>query len=194
MEFFNPIPKCPNCFYSLVLLEHRRKYKCPKCSRLYYQKEIDDREFVAWNKRERQRDSESLTEKKGKQKVLTDFEKKQKRKEYYRAWKEKNPDSYIRHYRIHKETILERQKEYRIKNEQLLKDKRKNKKLQNIDDFNRLERIKYWRHRQKELAQQFFEFEVIKTYKDEIDESLPTNSLSYLLKSQHLKVPFLFKF
>jgi len=43
--------KCPNCNYELVLLEHRQKYKCPKCSRLYPQIEIERRDFVEFNKR-----------------------------------------------------------------------------------------------------------------------------------------------
>ncbi len=38
--------RCPNCNYTLVLLEHRRKYKCPKCSGLYTQREIETKEFV----------------------------------------------------------------------------------------------------------------------------------------------------
>ena len=32
--------KCPNCSYTLVLLEYRRKYKCPKCGKLFPQQEI----------------------------------------------------------------------------------------------------------------------------------------------------------
>ena len=45
--------KCPNCFYELVLLEHRRKYKCAKCSRLFPQVEIESKEFREWNKKKR---------------------------------------------------------------------------------------------------------------------------------------------
>jgi DNA-directed RNA polymerase subunit RPC12/RpoP len=47
------MPKCPNCFYTLVLLEHRRKYKCAKCSSLFQQREIEDKEFREWNKKRR---------------------------------------------------------------------------------------------------------------------------------------------
>ena len=47
------MPKCANCFYELVLLEHRQKYKCAKCGRLFPQKEIDTNEFVEWNKQRR---------------------------------------------------------------------------------------------------------------------------------------------
>lgn len=49
---------CPKCSYALVLLEHRNKYKCALCSRLFSQKEIDDREFKEWNKRQRTLDAE----------------------------------------------------------------------------------------------------------------------------------------
>ena len=45
--------RCPNCNYELVLLEHRLKCKCPKCSRLFPQNKIDTKEFVEWNKRQR---------------------------------------------------------------------------------------------------------------------------------------------
>ena len=175
------MPRCPHCNYALVLLEHRRKYKCAKCSRLHSQKEIDDREFVIWNKQEREKDKQSLTEKKGKQKQLTEFEKRQKMREYYLTWRNKNPDSYIRHYNRNKERILARQKEYRNKNGQALKEKRQTKKMQNIEEWRRLERIKYLRLKQRELAQEYLEFEVIKAYKTEIDESLPTFALSDLL-------------
>jgi len=41
--------KCLNCNYTLVLLEHRRKYKCAKCGKLFPQSEIDNKEFVEWN-------------------------------------------------------------------------------------------------------------------------------------------------
>lgn len=36
--------RCPNCNYELVYLQHRRKYKCPKCSKLFSEKEIHLRE------------------------------------------------------------------------------------------------------------------------------------------------------
>ncbi|HLC37357.1 MAG TPA: hypothetical protein VJJ53_01085 [Candidatus Nanoarchaeia archaeon] len=45
------MPRCPNCSYMLVLLEKRRKYKCAKCSKLFFQKEIDNRHFREQNKR-----------------------------------------------------------------------------------------------------------------------------------------------
>jgi DNA-directed RNA polymerase subunit RPC12/RpoP len=43
MFMFNS--RCPNCNYSLVLLERRAKYKCALCSKLFPQKEVDDKEF-----------------------------------------------------------------------------------------------------------------------------------------------------
>jgi len=48
------MPRCPNCFYELVLLEKRRKYKCAKCGKLFPQKEIDDKEFRERNKKRRE--------------------------------------------------------------------------------------------------------------------------------------------
>ena len=50
--------RCPNCSYALVLLERRGKYKCAKCGKLYPQKQIDDKEFREYNKREKGKDKE----------------------------------------------------------------------------------------------------------------------------------------
>ncbi|MEK6820238.1 MAG: hypothetical protein AABX71_00830, partial [Nanoarchaeota archaeon] len=52
----NEIYRCPNCSYMLVLLERRRKFKCAKCSRLYYRKEIEDQDFREWNLKQRTED------------------------------------------------------------------------------------------------------------------------------------------
>ena len=54
------MPQCPNCGYELVLLDRRLKYKCALCSRLYYQKYIENREFREWNKRQRELDIHNL--------------------------------------------------------------------------------------------------------------------------------------
>jgi len=44
---------CPKCGYMLVLPPKRRRYKCAKCSRLYSQRFIDDREFKRLNQIQR---------------------------------------------------------------------------------------------------------------------------------------------
>ena len=86
------MPKCPNCDYLLVLLEHRRKYKCAKCGRLFLQQKVDSKEFREWNKKRRE---------KAKKKALEESE--EARREYKRelviqnkdwiiAWKNQNKD------------------------------------------------------------------------------------------------------
>ena len=62
--------KCPNCNYTLVLLEKRMKYKCAKCGRLFRQKEIDTKEFVEYNKKEREKEKkEAKAEYNGKKRL-----------------------------------------------------------------------------------------------------------------------------
>ena len=176
------MPRCPHCNYTLVLLEHRRKYKCPRCSRLYPQKEIDTKDFVEYNKRERKSDKEALTEKKGKQKPLTDFEKKQGRLAYQKNWRNNHPDYYSEkckeYYNKNKEKILVSKKEFRKKNGKALKERLKSWKNKKIEEIRALDRISKWRRKQKELAQHFFEFEVIKPYNAEFEDRFPTLSLS----------------
>ena len=100
--YFLFMQRCPNCSYKLVLLSSRLKYKCSLCSKLFPQKEIDNKEFREWNKFQRQLDLETLKLKKLK---LTKEEKLQKRKLYYknnkeklkelqRRWMEKNREFY----------------------------------------------------------------------------------------------------
>jgi len=61
--------RCPNCSYELVLLSHRRKYKCALCSKLYPKKEIEATEFQEFNKRRRIEDFENY-EKERKEEVI----------------------------------------------------------------------------------------------------------------------------
>tara|TARA_Y100000034_G_scaffold136916_1_gene217088 strand:+ start:15217 stop:15411 length:195 start_codon:yes stop_codon:yes gene_type:complete len=51
---------CPNCNYTLALLEHRRKYKCAKCGKLFSQIDIDNKEFVEWNKERRAEEKKKI--------------------------------------------------------------------------------------------------------------------------------------
>lgn len=93
------MPKCPNCSYLLVLLEHRRKYKCAKCGRLFPQQEVDSNEFRELNKRERKKD------------------KKEAMKEYKREWMIKNRERmriyFKEYYKKNKQRILAQMKEDR---------------------------------------------------------------------------------
>ncbi len=77
------------CSYpKLVLLSNRRKYKCAKCSRLFFQKEIEAKEFRTWNHKQKELDLHNLKLQYINSK-LTEEEKLQKRKEYYLKNKDK---------------------------------------------------------------------------------------------------------
>tara|TARA_Y100000310_G_C20399439_1_gene676696 strand:+ start:60 stop:578 length:519 start_codon:yes stop_codon:yes gene_type:complete len=172
------MPKCPNCFYELVLLERRSKYKCAKCGKLFYQKEIDIKEFVEWNKRERKKDKETFYGKPQKQKKLTEFEKRQRALAYQRKWKEKHREEYNRQKREywakHREHLLQKRKENleKRKDEILGQQKlyRENNKL--------LRRINNLRTEQKKLALRYYKFLYLRALNNEIQKVLPTLALS----------------
>src|SRR3989344_8395666 len=105
--------KCPNCYYELVLLEKRRKYKCAKCGKLFPQHDIEVKEFHEFNKRQKKFDREEIFGKPQHQTKLTEFEKKQRRKEYY----EKNKDKLLKHkadyYESNRNTLVEKSRHWR---------------------------------------------------------------------------------
>jgi hypothetical protein len=74
--------RCPNCQYILVLIPNRRKYKCAKCSRLYYQKFIDGKEFREYNKRQRKLDKENLKSQRKQRPRMSDEERKLRIRNY----------------------------------------------------------------------------------------------------------------
>lgn len=97
------MPKCPNCFYKLTLLKDRRKYKCSKCSKLFPQQEIDEKEFREFNKKQRRKEKEEA--------------RKEARKEQDKKYREAHPTYPMDYYEKHKEEISEkRKKKYREAN------------------------------------------------------------------------------
>ena len=102
------MPRCPNCFYELVLLEHKRKYKCAKCGRLFPQKEIDDKEFREWNKKEKDKLWRKIYKRR-----ISKKEARKRNKEAWKKWWQKN-----------KEKILAKEKELRLE-----RQKKKNEEL-----------------------------------------------------------------
>ena len=84
--------KCPNCFYELVLLEKRRKYKCAKCGRLWNQKEIETKDFVEFNKREREKDWKEIHKGSNREPPLDKEEARRKNLEAHKIWYQKNRD------------------------------------------------------------------------------------------------------
>ena len=94
---------CPNCNYLLVLLEHRRKYKCPKCSKLFKQREIEDGEFREWNKKRREKV----------EKEVSKGYKKRYKKRYGQENREKLNAYMRKYYRENRKKILAYNKERR---------------------------------------------------------------------------------
>jgi DNA-directed RNA polymerase subunit RPC12/RpoP len=128
------MPKCPNCNYELTLLEHRRKYKCSKCSRVFSQIKIDADEFRKMNKTERIK------------------EKKEARKEATKAYRKLHPEKCKewadRYYKKNKEKIKQRQKEWREKNNRRLSEYSKNYRTKDKEGYNAKQR-EYWaKHRE----------------------------------------------
>ena len=52
----NLVYRCLNCGYCLVLLEKRAKYKCAKCGKLFFKKEVEDKHFREFNIKKRLED------------------------------------------------------------------------------------------------------------------------------------------
>jgi hypothetical protein len=190
------MPKCPNCFYELTLLERRRKYKCSKCSRLFPQQEIDNKEFIEFNKREKQKDKEELENEIKQKKEQARLEKEQNKPTpevmhqkilgYNRNYREKNRELYNERKRVYwaknKIHLTEKRKEnynrqkLRILSKQVLY--RQNHKIEI--------RIKHLRDTQKALALRMLEIEPFKVYNIEFREFMPTLALSDLLKQTAL--------
>ena len=170
------MPTCPNCFYQLVLLKHRGKYKCARCSKLFFQKEINTREFVEMNKIQRKADKKALN---NKSKKLTESERKQNQLASNKKWREANSEKVEEHklknkqacqkyYENNKKKFLTKNQEYRAKNGQEIKQQRKNRRLKNIEGTRVLNRIGQLRIKQKQLALQKLEFVYVRAYTPKI--------------------------
>ena len=91
------MPRCPNCNYLLVLLEHRRKYKCAKCGKLFPQKEIDDAEYLKEFRKVREEARKQAARER-------DKSYREENKEKIKAWTKEN-------YQKNREKILAKRKE-----------------------------------------------------------------------------------
>ncbi len=163
----NLIHHCPKCFYELVLLDKRAKYKCAKCSNLYLQKFIENKSFRIWNERQRilvKEEYERL--KKSLIKVrpqLSDEEKKERaiifRKKYYEENKLKVKELYDN---------------WRKENREYYNQKVKERYWKNIEKSRYRVKLKNLRKQQKILALQMLENLQEKPSNDEILISFPT--------------------
>ncbi|MBI2110212.1 hypothetical protein HYT51_00320 [Candidatus Woesearchaeota archaeon] len=203
---------CQNCNYELVLLSHRQKYKCSLCSKLYSKKEIKNREFREWNKRQRDLTIEEY-EKERKEELmqLKDLKKaiKQLFKRSYIYIRECRKERYLKN----KETIKQRWKEYYSKNRERLleqddrwrqnnqerisltnkgwlernKEKRKEflkaYNLRNIGLERQKLRLAYWRKKQKLLADAYLKNNKERASTIKFQEFSPTFALCEQLES-----------
>ena len=154
------MPRCPNCNYILVLLEHRQKYKCAKCGKLFSQKEIEDKEFVEWNKKRRKEDKEKIEQELKQEKQnskLSEEEKLAKNRQAQANWRENNRE----HYNKQKREYWASNREHLLEKRRENFKKRKSEILQNQKVYREnnqtLSRIKQLRENQKQLALRMFE-------------------------------------
>ena len=177
--------RCIKCSYLLVLLPKRNKYKCSKCSSLFPQKDIENKEFRVWNKRQRLQDIENIKPEKKPRIKLSEEEKTRRTKESIKKWRERNKErcrelSEI-NYEKNKDKILAGKKAYR----QEIKDKdrirRKDYRHQQIDRTRQLARIHWWRQKQKALALRELKNMEEKAYNPNIFISPPTSVHYHLL-------------
>ena len=181
------MPRCPNCFYELVLLEKRRKYKCAKCGKLFPKKEIDDKEFRERNKKRRAQAKKEAWNEYQRKYVQENKDKarqwskryygksKERIKEYIKEWRRKNPEKVKEYEEKRKgkngEQYNAQKREYWAKNrEHLLEKRRENYQKRKAEILGQqalyrqnnqtLSRIKHLRNQQKLLALRKFEFNV----------------------------------
>ncbi|MBI2106561.1 hypothetical protein HYT57_01120 [Candidatus Woesearchaeota archaeon] len=138
--------RCIKCNYLLVLLPKRNKYKCPRCSSLFPEKEIDNKEFRIYNQRQRDIDREEL-----------EFEIKQYKEEKLKR-------------RLERQKKLQK-KLWRQNNNEHYREWKKQHRLKQIEKIRQQDRIQFWRKQQKALVLQRLENEQYKASKHGIRSS-----------------------
>lgn len=184
-------PRCPNCRYSLVLLDRRMKYKCAKCGKLFPQKDIEDQNFREWNNSQRLLDKTTLRKPRIK---LTEEERKERAKASSNRWRENNMGVVLekqreRYWKNHEKEI-ERCRIYRennkdkrsLTNKAWLEMNKENRKQwlksyleENRDKVLSKKRIGFWRAKQKALALRMLENMEEKGCNYDIFNSPPTS-------------------
>ena len=191
------MPCCPNCSYKLVLLEKRLRYKCAKCSRVFLQQFIENRDFRIWNNHRRETEMQELLveikqleEEKQKKKELresnkiakalrllfngskprlnlTPEERRIRKREYNKKWNENNPEKV----RAMKRRQLENHREQRYT---YLREWR----ISNLDKSRLKQRLTHWRRQQAKIAQEELRFNGYIPYINGLDDSFSTFGLS----------------
>ena len=191
------MPRCPNCSYKLVFLEKRLRYKCAKCSRVFLQKFIENRDFRIWNSYRRETEMKELLveikqleEVKQKKKELRELnriakalrllfngpklrlnltpeERRIRKREYNRKWNENNPEKV----RAIKRRQLENHREQRYA---YLKAWR----ITNLDKSRLKQRLTHWRRQQAKIVQEELRFNGYTLNTNGLDDSFSTFGLS----------------
>lgn len=178
------MPICPNCFYSLVLLSHRQKYKCAKCSKLFKQQEIDNREFRRWNEWQRIQDVEHLKLQRKPRIILSLEGRKQRARLATKRWRAEHRElcrtHSQEHYEKNKSTILAKRKLYRQQTKDQSNTWRKAYRQRQITRTQHLARIHWWRYKQKSLALHYLENNTYEAYTS-ILKNLPPTLVPYHL-------------
>lgn len=182
---------CPNCYYKLVFLSNRLKYKCAKCSRLFLQKSVENKAFYQWNKKQRELDLHNLKLEiqQKKRPKLTEQEKVQRRKEYYlknkekfrevrRKWIEENREFYNQQRREYwnskSKQINSKRRERYTKKQVFSIAVRKARRHRDIELTRLQARIDYWKQQQKLLADSISENKYYKPSTTKLTYSVPT--------------------
>lgn len=183
--------RCTKCNYLLVLLPKRNKYKCAKCSSLFPEREIDNREFRNYNQRQKEFDKEALEleikqqkedglrKRLERQKKLSAKEKRPKLTEEERNQKKREYDR--KYYYQHRDDKILQKKLWRQKNNKHYKEWKKQHRLNQIEKIRQQDRIQFWRKQQKVLALQRLENNKYGASKPEIHSLVSTYSLTQLL-------------
>lgn len=157
------MPRCPNCSYILVLLEKRAKYKCAKCGKLFTQKEIDNKEFREYNKKQRESGKEEFEKQlrlrlrgKPKKHKISAEEKQKKLQEYRLKNADKIKEYSTSYYQNNRDRILTYKKEWRKIARERNNQTRRIYRQNHSNIIKTWLRIDYWRQRQKELVLESF--------------------------------------
>ena len=187
---------CLHCSYELVLLS-RNRYKCSLCSKLFPQKQIENKTFKIWNQKQRELDIRNYKLEKEKELIQIKQQKsainqlfrspknKEKLKEYERLWGTNNKEEYNEikrnYWNKNSEKINTKKRiKYKINKEHIIK-LRKLRLQRNPEKYRLLRRLTKLRTRQKALAQQICINNNYKLYTKQFQNLLPTFLHSYLL-------------
>jgi len=151
---------------------------------LFSQKAAELKEFIEFNKRQRITDAEESDNsiKITKKPILTNEEKLIRSKEAQRKFREENREEYNakkrEYHEQHKDEINARRRSVSGQQKIIQNEKRNARRWQSIEETRLMMRINYWKLQQKALALRIFENRLNSLYNQQLQQVLPTISLS----------------